>query len=356
MMKKILTLMFIFGFMGYAEAKHNLIFLNADFITQGQMSPERVDPSSFTLGGPIVVPLSALLDNTASTQTKSGTILIHGQFTVGNSTYSRLAPVLFGSGQEGDFGNRTTLKLLPSTGTDTSSLMLDGVTLGIGGPAIRNSATWLLNNASTFTVLTGCPDNCQQRIRVTTGTNILGDLVVSGNFSAPVKNFRIPHPTDINRWLEHSVVESDRYGLTYDGESQLSGGAVTINLPSYFELVCDDDDRTVQLTSIDGFSPLYVDGPIVDGKLKVKTAAGGNSSQKFYWKINGKRGDPYVKSIGELVVEPLISESEIDIDAESNKSGFKRSDVDNKVNATKRMRSKYYGYESEMDSIKVREK
>ena len=50
------------------------------------------------------------------------------------------------------------------------------------------------------------------------------------------------------------------------------------------------NDRTVQLTAKDGWSPLYVDGN-VNGAFTVKTTPDGDKQQKFYWTVYAKRGD-----------------------------------------------------------------
>jgi hypothetical protein len=49
-------------------------------------------------------------------------------------------------------------------------------------------------------------------------------------------------------------------------------------------------DRTVQLTPVDGWSPLYVAGEITDGRLTVK-ADQGNPNQRFYWEVKAVRAD-----------------------------------------------------------------
>ncbi|MBI2076327.1 MAG: hypothetical protein HYT72_03720 [Candidatus Aenigmarchaeota archaeon] len=64
------------------------------------------------------------------------------------------------------------------------------------------------------------------------------------------------------------------------------------------------NDRTVQLTAKDGWSPLYVDGNVngqftvkttpdgnKNGQFTVKTTPDGNKQQKFYWTVYAKRGD-----------------------------------------------------------------
>ena len=67
-------------------------------------------------------------------------------------------------------------------------------------------------------------------------------------------------------------------------------GTATILLPSYFDALAMKNDRTVQLTPKDGWSPLYVDG-LVSVAFTVKTTKDGNPSQKFYWTVFAKRGD-----------------------------------------------------------------
>jgi len=83
--------------------------------------------------------------------------------------------------------------------------------------------------------------------------------------------------------------------LIYRGEAKLEDGQATIQLPNYFEKLVDKKSRTIQLTPKNGYSPLYLEGEIKKGKFTVKTTPEGNPNQEFYWMVQGKRGDEFVK-------------------------------------------------------------
>jgi hypothetical protein len=55
-------------------------------------------------------------------------------------------------------------------------------------------------------------------------------LFVKGNVSADVKNFKITHPLDENKWLFHASVESPRVDNLYRGMIKLVNGFAKINL------------------------------------------------------------------------------------------------------------------------------
>lgn len=117
--------------------------------------------------------------------------------------------------------------------------------------------------------------------------HVIGSLTVSGS-----KNFTIGHPLDETKLLVHSAVESPERGLIYRGRAALRNGIAVISLPDYFESLVAPGDRTVQLTCVNGYSPLYVEGELQNGKFTVRTAKGGSASQEFFWMAQGKRGDP----------------------------------------------------------------
>jgi hypothetical protein len=122
-------------------------------------------------------------------------------------------------------------------------------------------------------------------------TNPVSTLHVNGTLTAAVKNFQIPHPLDPSKVLTHSVLEGPEAGVYYRGEAQLAKGAVEVVLPPYFEALTRNDGRTVQLTPVDGWSPLYVVTGIQAGKFVVRTTAQGDPVQRFYWEVKAIRAD-----------------------------------------------------------------
>lgn len=304
----------------------------------------------------ITTTTATMLDQTGSTQTKIGTLMLKDKFVVGNSTPAPNAVVVIGSGTQMDMSDITTLVVKRASGTTASAIHLDGALVPFTEQPLSKSAVRFENSASTFSLYLLMPGGSARfkvqpsspNIVMTGATTITGDLHITGNMAAATKTFKIPHPLNSDRWLVHGVPESNKFGLTYDGMAVLENGEAVVQLPDYFESICAEDGRSVQLTPTGGYSPLYVDGPIANGQFTVRTTEEGNKNQRFYWLFNGKRGDP---TAPELEVEPLIVEGEIDTSAESEKSGFPASDEINKENAIKRARSQFKGYESEAETI-----
>lgn len=68
------------------------------------------------------------------------------------------------------------------------------------------------------------------------------------------------------------------------GESALSGTTAVVSLPSGFETFTKTAGRTVQVTCIDGYSPLSV-SRVVNGQFTVSTNSQGRASQAFFWEV-----------------------------------------------------------------------
>ncbi|MEW5758193.1 MAG: hypothetical protein AB1755_01790 [Candidatus Omnitrophota bacterium] len=121
---------------------------------------------------------------------------------------------------------------------------------------------------------------------------IKGNFDVTGVVAARVKNFVIDHPLNPqNKDLVHACIEGPEVAVYYRGEAQLKDGKVEIILPAYFEKLTRKENRTLQLTCIDGASLIYLDGKIADSKFKVATTKDGNQNQKFYWEVKAVRAD-----------------------------------------------------------------
>ncbi len=125
----------------------------------------------------------------------------------------------------------------------------------------------------------------------TTALEVVGDITATGNIYGQNKFFQIPHPLDPERkFLLHASLEGPEAAVYYRGEAALQRGLATIELPDYFEALTDKENRTVQLTPIGGWSPLYAGGEIVDGKFTVR-ADQGNPNQRFYWEVKAVRAE-----------------------------------------------------------------
>ena len=119
-----------------------------------------------------------------------------------------------------------------------------------------------------------------------------GNMYMTGSVYAASKNFVINHPLDPKtKQLVHSSLEGPEVAVYYRGEAQLVRGEATVKLPDYFEALTRPEQRTVQLTPIDGWAPLFVNGGVSQGAFRVRTNAGGDQTQRFYWEVKAVRAD-----------------------------------------------------------------
>ena len=149
----------------------------------------------------------------------------------------------------------------------------------------------------------------------------LGDVQINGDQSVSgSKNFVIDHPLDLeNKILRHSSVESSERINMYKGRENLIGGVAVIQLPHYFDALNSPEGREVNLTPVNGWAPLYLDGKIAHNQFTVRTTKEGNQSQEFSWLIYGVRNDKYA------IDHPLVVEEEKGV----NNNHFKKGELVN---------------------------
>lgn len=120
----------------------------------------------------------------------------------------------------------------------------------------------------------------------TAALEVIGDIKASGT-----KYFQIDHPNDKgNKFLLQAAIEGPESAVFYRGEAKLVNGEATVDLPNYFEALTRPNNRTVQLTPIGGWAPLYVVADIKDGRFTVRSDQGG-STQRFFWEVKAVRAD-----------------------------------------------------------------
>lgn len=165
---------------------------------------------------------------------------------------------------------------------------------------------WSIFNDSRFAIRDETNDAFGQRLEIDSSGNVTIQQHLQVNNGLDVvgtKNFLIDHPLDpANRLLRHACVEGPEIMNAYKGHGRLRNRAAVIELPSYFDALNAPVGREVVLTCIDGWSPLYVDGPIRDNRFTVRGAQGARQDQEFSWVLLAVRDDPYVRA-HPLVVE-----------------------------------------------------
>ena len=117
-----------------------------------------------------------------------------------------------------------------------------------------------------------------------------GSLDVQGGLSASTFRVRTAHPTAPDRELVHAALAGPEAAVYYRGEARLMHGEVVVALPSYFESLTLKDGRTVQLTPVGGWAPLYVVDGVKDGRFTVRTD-GPRRDRRFYWEVRAVRAD-----------------------------------------------------------------
>jgi hypothetical protein len=129
-----------------------------------------------------------------------------------------------------------------------------------------------------------------------------GNLVVTGQIFAGVKDFKIDHPLDpANKYLVHASVESSEMMNIYSGNIRLNeAGEATVTMPEWFEAL--NGDFRYQLTSIGAPGPnLFIKQELADGKFVV---SGGMAGQKVSWTVTAVRHDAFATA------NPLVVEQE----------------------------------------------
>jgi len=115
-----------------------------------------------------------------------------------------------------------------------------------------------------------------------------------GNLFAVSKSFLIEHPSDSSMSLRHGSLEGPEHGVYVRGKLD---GSNTIELPSYWLDLVDEDSITVQLTPIGSHQNLYVKD-IVDNKVIVANSALLSSKVKCFYFVQAER-----KDIDKMIVE-----------------------------------------------------
>ena len=127
-----------------------------------------------------------------------------------------------------------------------------------------------------------------------------GSVDVKGALAASALLSRIEPPDGGHGKPLHAALEGPEIAVYYRGEAQLRDGEAVVELPPYFEAITHIDCRTIQLTPVGSWAPLYVEGPIERGRFVVRIADG-NPDQAFYWEVKAVRRDlPPIEASGAI--------------------------------------------------------
>jgi hypothetical protein len=120
-----------------------------------------------------------------------------------------------------------------------------------------------------------------------------GNVHINGSLSKPGGGFAIDHPLDpVNRYLNHSFVESPERKNLYDGVVALDDeGRAEVALPEWFAAL--NRDLRYQLTAIGVPAPsLHVARELANGRFWI---AGGAAGQTVSWQVSGIRDDAWAR-------------------------------------------------------------
>jgi hypothetical protein len=111
--------------------------------------------------------------------------------------------------------------------------------------------------------------------------DVVGNVKVSGHFSAVTKSFLIDHPTKVDKKLQYGVVESNQHSVLVRGKTAKN----IIELPEEWSGLVHEDSVTVQLTPVGTYQKLFV---ILQDNEKVVV---GGVNGLYNYTIYGERKD-----------------------------------------------------------------
>ena len=121
-------------------------------------------------------------------------------------------------------------------------------------------------------------------------------VAVNGTLSKSAGSFLIDHPLDpLNKYLQHSFVESPEMRNMYYGQAETTDGKVTISLPDWWVALNGSNkaEYNYQFTPMGKWCQLYVRKEIESNQFTVASADG---DCKFSWTLSGVRHDEYANA------------------------------------------------------------
>ena len=210
-------------------------------------------PSGFNNVLPSKINFATFIDDTYATYANS---IINGAFVAGGTT----GQFIFNKNDNigGDY--------VPDTGISR----LSAGKIGIGNATAGTSAGTLI--AGNIGIGTTSPAE---------KLDVVGNVKVSGHFSAVTKSFLIDHPTKVDKKLQYGVVESNQHSVLVRGKTAKN----IIELPEEWSGLVHEDSITVHLTPVGTYQKLFV---ILQDNEKVVV---GGVNGLYNYTIYGERKD-----------------------------------------------------------------
>ena len=197
-----------------------------------------------------------------------------------------------GGGGGGAYTN-TTLK--KKGGNGGSGIIIIRYKATLSNPITYRLKEWNYNTLNANTQFTG---------KVGIGTNNpSGDFEVAGSITKSSINFKIQHPLNENKWLQHGSLEGPRYDNIYRGKKVISGGYGEINIDT--DCNTTGGMATGTFAALNGNPFLYlrnnqtydrVIGEIDNGIVKVN-CENTIDDIEIEWMVIGERKDNAVKRL-----------------------------------------------------------
>ncbi|MCX7737257.1 MAG: hypothetical protein N2319_11155 [Candidatus Kapabacteria bacterium] len=129
--------------------------------------------------------------------------------------------------------------------------------------------------------------SCYKDFEVGNNLTVKKDIKAEG-----VKNFRIEHPIDKSKYIQHASIESNEVLNVYSGNVTTNNlGLATVHLPDYFSLI--NIDYRYQLTVIGEFAQAIIFKEIENNSFVIKTD---KPNIKVSWQVSAKRNDEYIQN------------------------------------------------------------
>jgi len=197
-----------------------------------------------------------------------------------------------GGGGGGAYTNTTLNK---KGGNGGSGIIIIRYKAKLSNPITYKLKEWNYNTLNANTQFMG---------KVGIGTNNpSGDFEVAGNITKSSINFKIQHPLNENKWLQHGSLEGPRYDNIYRGKKVISGGYGEINIDT--DCNTSGGMSTGTFAALNGNPFLYlrnnqtydrVIGDIDNGIIKVN-CENTIDDIELEWMVIGERKDNAVKRL-----------------------------------------------------------